>query len=299
MIGGTLAHLISIKELADVVLFDVAEGLAKGKALDIAQSTSISGSNINLTGTSNYKDTKNSDVIIITAGIPRKPGMSRDDLNIVLKADIYDFDTPLKREGTYLLNFKVEGKINKNSVSVNTIDQSILINYTNDVIKLYIKDTDILIVNHQSMMDIFSLEEVVGLDVRFIGRTGIMDVWPVSRIVDIVGHITVDQKDRRAIIKLLKDVKVCKGKKVVIFPEGTRSRSGKIEPFEAGAKLLVEKLKLKAQPVVIKNVLDIYDESNKTATSGTIEIEALPAVTATEGWYEEIHQQMSKTFNQR
>jgi len=80
MIGGTLAHLISIKELADVVLFDVAEGLAKGKALDIAQSTSISGSNISLIGTSNYEDTKNSDVIIITAGIPRKPGMSRDDL---------------------------------------------------------------------------------------------------------------------------------------------------------------------------------------------------------------------------
>ena len=80
MIGGTLAHLISIKELADVVLFDVAEDLAKGKALDIAQSTSVSGSNINLTGTSNYEDTKNSDVIIITAGIPRKPGMSRDAL---------------------------------------------------------------------------------------------------------------------------------------------------------------------------------------------------------------------------
>jgi len=79
-IGGTLAHLISLKELADVVLFDVAEGLAKGKALDIAQSTSVSGSNINLIGTNKYEDTKNSDVIIITAGIPRKPGMSRDDL---------------------------------------------------------------------------------------------------------------------------------------------------------------------------------------------------------------------------
>ena len=79
-IGGTLAHLISIKELADVVLFDVVEGLAKGKALDIAQSTSVSGSNINLIGTSNYENTKNSDVIIITAGIPRKQGMSRDDL---------------------------------------------------------------------------------------------------------------------------------------------------------------------------------------------------------------------------
>jgi len=79
-IGGTLAHLISIKELADVVLFDVDEGLAKGKALDIAQSTSVSGSNINLIGTTNYKDTENSDVVIITAGIPRKPGMSRDDV---------------------------------------------------------------------------------------------------------------------------------------------------------------------------------------------------------------------------
>ena len=79
-IGGTLAHLISIKELADVVLFDVAEGLAKGKALDIAQSTSVDGFNVNLTGTSNYDDTKKSDVIIITAGVPRKPGMTRDDL---------------------------------------------------------------------------------------------------------------------------------------------------------------------------------------------------------------------------
>ena len=79
-IGGTLAHLITTKELADVVLFDVVEDLAKGKALDIAQSTSVNGYNINLIGTSSYEDTKDSDVIIITAGIPRKPGMSRDDL---------------------------------------------------------------------------------------------------------------------------------------------------------------------------------------------------------------------------
>jgi malate dehydrogenase len=79
-IGGTLAHLITIKELGDVVLFDVAEGVAKGKALDIAQSTSVGGFNINLIGTSSYEDIKNSDAIIITAGIPRKPGMTRDDL---------------------------------------------------------------------------------------------------------------------------------------------------------------------------------------------------------------------------
>ena len=79
-IGGTLAHLIALKGLANVVLFDVAEGIAKGKALDIAQSSPVENFNIKLIGTSNYEDTKNSDVIIITAGVPRKPGMSRDDL---------------------------------------------------------------------------------------------------------------------------------------------------------------------------------------------------------------------------
>ena len=79
-IGGTLAHLIALKELADVVLFDVAEGIAKGKALDIGQSSSVDGFDVKISGTSNYEDTKNSDVIIITAGVPRKPGMTRDDL---------------------------------------------------------------------------------------------------------------------------------------------------------------------------------------------------------------------------
>ena len=80
-IGGTLAHLIGLKELVDeVVLFDVASGIAKGKALDIAQSSSVDGFNVKFSGTDIYEDIKNSDVIIITAGVPRKPGMSIDDL---------------------------------------------------------------------------------------------------------------------------------------------------------------------------------------------------------------------------
>ena len=80
-IGGTLAHLIGTKEVAnEVVLFDVASGIAKGKALDIAQSSSVDGFNVRFSGTDNYEDIKDSDVIIITAGVPRKPGMSRDDL---------------------------------------------------------------------------------------------------------------------------------------------------------------------------------------------------------------------------
>ncbi len=80
-IGGTLAHLIGTKELVnEVVLFDVASGIAKGKALDIAQSSSVDGFNVKFSGTDKYEDIKDSEVIIITAGVPRKPGMSRDDL---------------------------------------------------------------------------------------------------------------------------------------------------------------------------------------------------------------------------
>tara|TARA_B100000963_G_scaffold277239_1_gene245601 strand:+ start:1654 stop:2619 length:966 start_codon:yes stop_codon:yes gene_type:complete len=80
-IGGTLAHLIGLKELvSEVVLFDVAPGVAKGKALDIAQSSSVDGFDVKFKGTDKYEDIKDSNVIIITAGVPRKPGMSRDDL---------------------------------------------------------------------------------------------------------------------------------------------------------------------------------------------------------------------------
>ena len=79
-IGGTLAHLIGLKELGDVVLFDVVEGVPEGKALDIAEASPVAGFNISLAGTSAYASIKGADVCIVTAGVPRKPGMSRDDL---------------------------------------------------------------------------------------------------------------------------------------------------------------------------------------------------------------------------
>jgi malate dehydrogenase len=79
-IGGTLAHLIGLKELGDVVLFDIAEGTPQGKALDIAESTPIEGCDAAYSGSNDYSAIKDADVVIVTAGVPRKPGMSRDDL---------------------------------------------------------------------------------------------------------------------------------------------------------------------------------------------------------------------------
>jgi malate dehydrogenase len=79
-IGGTLAHLAALKELGDIVLFDIVDGVPQGKALDLAESAPVDGFNAKLSGASSYGDIAGADVVIVTAGVPRKPGMSRDDL---------------------------------------------------------------------------------------------------------------------------------------------------------------------------------------------------------------------------
>ena len=79
-IGGTLAHLIATTELGDVVMFDIMEGLPQGKTLDLSQAGPIEGFDVKLKGTNSYADIAGADVVIVTAGVPRKPGMSRDDL---------------------------------------------------------------------------------------------------------------------------------------------------------------------------------------------------------------------------
>jgi len=79
-IGGTLAHLAALKDLGDIVLFDIVDGVPQGKALDISQSAPVEGYDAKVTGTSKYEDLADADVVIVTAGVPRKPGMSRDDL---------------------------------------------------------------------------------------------------------------------------------------------------------------------------------------------------------------------------
>lgn len=90
-IGGTLAHLAGLKELADVVIFDIVKGIPQGKALDLAEAAPVSSYNVDLKGSNNYSAIKDSDVVIVTAGVPRKPGMSRDDLlsiNLKVMSDV-------------------------------------------------------------------------------------------------------------------------------------------------------------------------------------------------------------------
>src|SRR3989344_3921921 len=79
-VGATTAHWIASKELGDVVLVDVVEGMPQGKALDLLEAGPVEGFDVDVKGTNAYEETKNSDIVVITAGVPRKPGMSRDDL---------------------------------------------------------------------------------------------------------------------------------------------------------------------------------------------------------------------------
>ncbi len=88
-IGGTLAHLFCLKTLGDVVLFDISRGIAQGKSLDISHAAAIAGKSCNLIGTDDYQNIKDADVVIVTAGSPRKPGMSRDDL-LSINASVMD-----------------------------------------------------------------------------------------------------------------------------------------------------------------------------------------------------------------
>lgn len=137
MIGGTLAHLCELKNLGDVVLFDIAEGIPQGKALDISQSSAVDGNDINLKGSNDYKDIANSDVIIVTAGVPRKPGMSRDDL-----------------------------------VSVNTnVIKSVAEN-----IKAYSPDAFVIVITNPLDAMVWVMQQVSGLPVnKVIGMAGVLD----------------------------------------------------------------------------------------------------------------------------
>src|SRR3984893_4175376 len=96
-IGGTLAHLAALNELGDVVLFDIAEGTPQGKALDLAESGPIEGFDVGLAGSNSYESIAGADVVIVTAGIPRKPGMSRDDLLGINLKVMESVSTGLKR----------------------------------------------------------------------------------------------------------------------------------------------------------------------------------------------------------
>ena len=163
-IGGTLAHLIGLKELGDVVMFDIAEGVPQGKALDIAQSSPVDGFDAHLTGANSYDALDGAKVCIVTAGVPRKPGMSRDDL--------------------LSINLKVMEQVGAG-------------------IKKYAPDAFVICITNPLDAMVWALQKASGLPhKKVVGMAGVLDSARFRYFLADEFHVSVEDQHQRAASRL-------------------------------------------------------------------------------------------------
>ena len=164
------------------------------------------------------------------------------------------------------------------------------------------KDAKMILVNHQSLLDITSLESIYPKDLCWVAKKEIRDIPLFGHILEAPKMIIIDRKDRRSLVKLVKEAKqrISEGRIIAIFPEGTRGEGIKLAKFQKGAKYLAEKLDLKVQPVVVTNTRYILDSQNFKARKGTIEVHYLDTVDPKidENWYEKTRENMQKTLDE-
>ncbi|MDR2342639.1 MAG: 1-acyl-sn-glycerol-3-phosphate acyltransferase [Campylobacteraceae bacterium] len=158
----------------------------------------------------------------------------------------------------------------------------------------------LLIINHQSMLDIIAIEALLKKDedIAWIAKKEIFDLPFFGQSVKLSKMICINRNDKRAIVKLLKDVKdrIDNGRIVAIFPEGTRGKGEKLLKFQIGAKIIAEKLGLIVQPIVIANARHVFDSQNLKINGGEIVVSFLPSINPQENvnWYEKLHSDMQK-----
>ena len=172
--------------------------------------------------------------------------------------------------------------------------------YKLEVIGNFSDEANILLINHQSMLDIIVIEELHPKNVCWIAKAQIGKIPIIGKILSLPKMIAVERENKHSLIKLLKEAKdrVENGRVLAIFPEGTRSQTNKLLPFKGGAKMLVEKLNLKVQPIVIvgSDALKVKEFSFKKAD---IKIFCLDLVdTSKENWLEATRESMQKVLDE-
>jgi len=199
-IGGTLAHLIALKSLADVVLYDVAEGVPQGKALDISQSAYVEGFDVSVKGTNDISEIEGSDVVIVTAGIPRKPGMSRDDLINVNAGIISSVAEGIKKHASkafvivitnpldamvYVMQKKSGLPKNKVVGMAGVLDTSRYAYFLSQELKISVKDikTFVLGGHGDSMVPLFKYTTVAGVPIQEYIKMGLTTKENIDKIV--------------------------------------------------------------------------------------------------------------------
>ena len=162
------------------------------------------------------------------------------------------------------------------------------------------KDVNMLLLNHQSILDIVVLEELHPSNLAWVAKKEIAQIPIWGNILSIPKMITIDRESKSSLIKLFKDVKdrLSQSRVIAIFPEGTRGRGDKILKFKDGTRVLAEKLKLKVQPVVIVGSRRVLDSQNLTSQSGEIKVIYLDPITPSEDkdWYKKVQEDMKETL---
>lgn len=161
-------------------------------------------------------------------------------------------------------------------------------------------EANLLLINHQSMLDIVVLEEAHPANLCWISKAQIGKIPIIGKILSLPKMITVERENKQSLIKLLSDAKdrVANGRVLAIFPEGTRSATGKLLPFKGGAKILAEKLNLKVQPIVIVGS-EILDAKNFSFKGGEIKIVCLDLLnTAEAGWLDATREKMQAVLDE-
>ena len=165
----------------------------------------------------------------------------------------------------------------------------------------YDPEADMLIFNHQSMMDIILFEAIATRDIAWIAKKEIGDIPWFGHILKAPKMIMVERESKKSLIQLLKDTKerLESGRQLCIFPEGTRTDGKKLRKFKAGAKVIAEKYNLKVQPAVIIGSIDVFDSKRATQKSGNIKVVYLPTIQANKDttWYEEAETSMANILH--
>jgi len=159
---------------------------------------------------------------------------------------------------------------------------------------------DMIVMNHQSIMDIILFEYLYNRNTAWIAKKEIGDIPWFGRILKAPDMIMVERESKSALVKLVKDCKnqLAQNRPLAIFPEGTRTDGKKLRKFKGGAKIIANKFKLKVQPFIIINSLEILDSKKLTQRSGTVKIICLPTIQATKdsSWYEDTEELMLETL---
>jgi 1-acyl-sn-glycerol-3-phosphate acyltransferase len=179
--------------------------------------------------------------------------------------------------------------------------QTIIMNFTIKEIGEPDPEAKLVFVNHQSLVDMVALEAIHPNNLCWVAKKEITDIPLFGHIIKAPKMISIDRKDKRSIIKIIRESKerISEGRVIAMFPEGTRGRGEKLLKFQSGGKILAEKLELLVQPIVIVNSKYILDSQELTAHSGEVSVIYLDAIDPkeNENWFIDLKDKMQRTLD--